>query len=85
MADQGLAGFALRAVEGDFEPWEKSCGEAFPAGLNTAARPSTFGQPVCQAKDQLNSKAGQRWLTPGIRNLASSFVRIIELPRQILR
>ena len=36
MADQGLAGFALRAVEGDFRSGEKSRGRAHTACLNTA-------------------------------------------------
>ena len=34
MAGQGLAGFVLGAVEGDFESGEKSYWSAPPAGLN---------------------------------------------------
>jgi len=38
MANQGVPGFVLRAVEGDFRSGEKSPGRAHAACLNTAAR-----------------------------------------------
>ena len=76
MADQGLARFALGAVEGDFRPGETSRGKAHAASLNAAAPACTGGQSACQAKYRALLQGLETW---------SSLVRIIELRRPILR
>jgi hypothetical protein len=74
MVDQGMAGFALRAVEGDFRPWEEFRGAAYPAGLNTAAPPWTLVRSDGCAKHLPNAKAGQFCLLEQVSDIFCHFL-----------